>query len=580
MSSLASNVVLDQAPTRLAISKSEFMTLFPGRERHWKWLTTKPKTEAELQARLRCKLWRLNNLYTIIDKYGDPVIFKMNRAQFVTYAHLAIHPRLCILKSRQQGISTLFLVSFFDDTLWGRDLNIGLMAQDADAADKLLDRTKTLWERLSPWIKERVLRRKCVRNNTSEFSFDNNSTIFIRTSFRSTTLQRLHISELGKIANARPERAKETKRGSLQALAPGNAGIVESTAEGANMFKEMWESAVANKMRCLVGAGEGGEGAATLFQQLWSAEGMWNIERRLAAKDFYPVFLSWLYDPDCVELEPQEISPEHAEYFLRIEAETGVRLTVEQKWFWIAQERELGGDIHQEYPATPEEAFAAAKDGTYWARKYVELVVRRGQRVVGLWDAGLDLYCAMDLGRNDFNVLVFFQFYKPYGSAGQIRIVGEYYNSGEGMEHYANYILELERTRGWRVKEVVLPHDARVIELGSRGRSREDILWEEGVTNTRVLAKLDKRHGIDSVRSRMGNIWIDSSCVYIEKCILGYTKEWNELLGVWRDESRRDENAHGADAVRYMEQYVDQYLASWGSEGTEKGGAGYTGVAL
>ena len=140
------------------------------------------------------------------------------------------------------------------------------MAQDSSAAESLLQRVKLLWDNLDDSIKDYVQIQN-TKDNTKEFSFNNGSSIFIRTSFRSGTLQRLHISELGKIANNYPQKARETKTGSLQAIAVGNTVVVESTAEGDNMYKDMWDTAVAY-------AGE------------------------LTGKDFKPIFLSWLDDPD------------------------------------------------------------------------------------------------------------------------------------------------------------------------------------------------------------------------------------------------------------------------------------------
>ena len=59
-------------------------------------------------------------------------------------------------------------------------------------------------------------------------------------------------------------------------------------------------------------------------------------------------------------------------------------------------------DIHQEYPATPEEAFTAAQDGTYWAKRYLEMIVRRGQRRTyeELYDHNLDMYIAIDTSKS------------------------------------------------------------------------------------------------------------------------------------------------------------------------------------
>lgn len=521
--------------TNLAVTKDEFFELYPGRDDIWRTLTTKPKNKEDLiKNYLPSKLWRLNNLYYIIDKEGERRIFRMNRAQFVVYSKLFLHWRLIILKSRQQGISTLFLINYFDDVIFKSNLNCGLMAQDREAASTLLERVKFTWDNLNEEVKG-LLGRKQVKDNASEVGFNNGSTLYIRTSFRSGTLHRLHISELGKIANKFPEKAKETKTGTLQAIAPGNFAVVESTAEGENMFRQMWKAAK-------------------------ECEAM----GRYAGKDFMPVFLSWLDDPDCVEFEDQPISQEHADYFHTVEQETGRTLTKPQKNFWIVQERELEGDIHQEYPATPEEAFAAAKDGSFWARKYLEYVVRKRRIVHKLYDPNLPVYCAMDLGRNDFNVLLFFQFWVETNGKYTIRIIGEYYNSGEGPDHYVSVIRdEYETELDWDVKEVAFPHDASVTDLSTKGnRTRQDIYAEEGLKNTVILDKWDGQTSRECVRQEMPNIWIDQTCTYLQSCFLRYTKEWNDTLNTWKNDEKHDEYSHGAAAIRYAIQYCQQYLIS------------------
>ncbi len=546
----------------ISITETEFLELFPDKEGIWELLSTTPKSEEELLYRyLPSKMWRLNNLYTIIDKDGDPVTFKMNRAQFRVYAHQFIHWRLIILKSRQQGISTLYLIDYFDDAIFLPNLRCGLMAQDKDAAAPLLERVKYLWDEFDPHFKE-FLGRKVIKDNASEFWFNNNSKMLIRTSFRSDTLQRLHISELGKIANKYPQKAKETNTGTLQTIAPGNKVGIESTAEGLNMFKHKWDSASGAKIIGIPPTDE----IIPVFQKLWSPEYIHLNSFKPAGKDFYPVFLSWLYDPDCVEFEDQYIEAEASDYFDQIESTTGLHVNTHQRNFWVAQERELEGDIHQEYPATPEEAFTAAKDGTYWSKKYIEYIVRKNRKVPNLFDKNLEVYCVMDLGRGDYTVLLFFQVWQETNGDWTIRIIHSYYNSGEGPDHYADYFkaegqFREKPTKDYNIKEIGMPHDAEVTDLSTIGnKTRQMIYAENGITNTIILNKMSKADSIDNVRQTMPNIWLDSSCTYIEQCFLYYTKTWDPVLEVWKMEPKRNQYAHGADTVQYMVQYFERYL--------------------
>ena len=462
------------------------------------------------------KLWRLNNLYTIIDKLGNRVPFVMNRSQHKAYAAILRHPRLIILKSRQQGISTLWLISFFDDAITKKDLKIGLMAQGVAEAANLLDRVKLLWRELAPFVKT-FLGINIDKDNSLEFSFTNNSKIYIRTSFRSDTLQRLHISEMGKIANKYPEKAEETKTGTLQTLAKGNIGIIESTAEGDNEFKYMWDNAYTYT------------GVRT-------------------HKDFAPLFLSWLDDPDCTEDIPQDI-PSHADlYFMKLERDMGLKLTERQKNFWVVQYRELGDRIFQEYPATPAEAFKATRESAYYADSYLTNVLERGREVDNLFDKNLSVSCAYDIGHNDYMVCAVYQQYM-----GTWRLIDEIVDNGKDIRYY----VDVMRTREWfdNLEVINLPFDGATVAVQT-GLSCEDVfrdyLKDKQETVVRVMERSGKLAGIDCVRSVIPKLWVDRRCTYLIKCFYNYSKEWNPKTNTFRLTDKHDEFSHGADAIRYM----------------------------
>jgi hypothetical protein len=502
----------------LSISEKRFNELYPEMFEYRHIFRNEWKDDKDfVENYLSSKLWRMNNLYTILDKDGDKVPFVMNASQHKVYAASLIHPRLIILKSRQQGISTFWLIYFFDSAVTTGDLNLGLMAQGLDEAETLLRRVKFAWLELNDDIKAFFGITK-TKENSKEFSFSNNSTLFIRTSFRSTTLQGLHISELGKIANKTPERAKETNTGTLQAIAAGNPVAIESTAEGDNMFKEKWDSAVGHR-------------------------------GPRAPKDLMPVFLSWLEDPDCKLDTLQSMNDDQIEYFERLELELGYRIPQNRKNFWVMQYRELGDDIYQEYPSTPEEAFAATRNGTYYAKTYREEVLNNGRRIANLYDPAIGVDVVMDLGMNDDFVLGYWQDY-----SGQDRLIGEYKNSGEGLEHYVNHINDT----GYAINNVYVPHDIRVKELGT-GRSRLHRLRELGVRRITVLPRISIIDGIEAVRRMMPHLWMDEGCIYTHTCFLNYTKEWDDKLQVWKDKPVHNDYSHGADMVRYRAMSKKEY---------------------
>lgn len=500
----------------LNITLEQFRSIYEGTSilNYESIFFTEPKNEEDLRTNyITSKLWRLNNVYTIVNKHGKQVRFRMNMSQHKVYAASLRHKRLIILKSRQQGISTLWLVSFFDDTCTIRNFSIGLMAQGQDEAATLLTRVKLLWEELSPAYKN-YLGLAIAVDNTKALSLTNGSSIFVRTSFRSTTLQRLHISEMGKIANKFPEKAKETKTGTLQAIAPGNTAIIESTAEGDNLFKDMWDNAV-------------------------------KYYGELSAKDFMPVFLSWVDDPDCVEKRPQLITDKQAKYFAQVERELGFPLTDEQKNFWVVQYRELGDSIYQEYPTTPIEAFMANKDGAYYARLYMEYVKSHRREQTDLYDKNLDVQVAIDLGMNDTNSMAIFQDYND-----STRIFDEIYDSGQDIKYYCDILKS--KPYFANIKHLILPHDARVKDLTS-GKTRAQVFEEElpGVQIT-ILERTDRNDGIEAVRQLIKRLYIDPKCEYLISCLYNYSKEFDEKRNRWRNIPNHDEFSNGADCLRYV----------------------------
>jgi hypothetical protein len=525
----------------LLIDESTFNTLYPDLEGYYSFFNNPPPagiSEQEFEHRyLSNKLWRLNHIYTITDKEGSAVQFKMKHAQHVVYARARLHPRVIVLKSRQQGISTLWLVSYFDDAMFCGLLNIGMMAQGVDEASTLLERSKFLWDQLDSSVKA-FAGVALDKDNAKEFSFSNGSKIIIRVSFRSSTLQRLHVSEMGKIANAYPVRAKEVKTGTLQALARGMTGIIESTAEGMNMFKDMWDAAEV---------------------ALYSGT--------MSTKDFYPVFLPWTNDPDCVEEVGQPIDGAAATYFKELEEAItkyqrqmdpeapDFKLTCQQKNFWIVQNRELGGDVYQEYPGTPKEAFTASKDGTYFSKQFQEEVVRNGRVVSNLHDPNLLTDVYVDIGVEDYGVLVFKQWYR-----GEYRIVDEYFNQNYDMAHYMDEAM----SRGYNIHAIYFPHDVNVREYsggntgkGGRTRTRLDIAREKARLEdwdiiVDVVPKDGIADGIEAIRRVIPKLVIDVKCEYLIKCFQRYTKEWDPKLNAWKKTEVHDEWSHGAAGLRYM----------------------------
>ena len=515
----------------LAISETDFDELYFGLGIDKEIFRRMPETDVDyIENFAVSKLWRMNNWYKVIDKNGDAVWFVMNRAQHVAYANQLRHGRVIILKSRQRGISTFFMIDYFDDAICLDNLEVGMQSYGLVESAKLLKKLTFAWNELSDSNKE-LLGVSLAKSNTRAMGFSNGSQVTIATTFRGDTLHRLHVSELGKIASKDPKKAEELYTGTLQAIKGGNPVAIESTAEGQhNKFYEKWYEAV----------------------DLVGVRGL---------KDFRPVFLSWVDDPDCYSDVEVSVDAGDEDFLERVEGEWAeyanepeFKLSDGQRYWFAGAMRELGEKFHQEYPHTPESAFEAVKDGTYYAKLWrrsghvwgIEDSERVGRD--GLYDSELDVHTAWDLGRNDMMVIVFFQVH-----GAELRVVDEYHNTGESLEHYANMLWEKRNYNGYSYGRHVLPHDAKVTDLSS-DISRVHVLKKLGVSGIKVLRRTkDVNNDIEQVRQAIGDMWVDAGqCGYILKMMARYTKDWDMVHGTWKDKPKHDEWSNPADAIRYM----------------------------
>jgi hypothetical protein len=288
---------------------------------------------------------------------------------------------------------------------------------------------------------------------------------------------------------------------------------------------------------------------------MWDSSVLALHSGQMAPKDFYPIFLSWLDDPDC-SLDIEQSEDEEARvYFEKLEKSTNRVITKNQRNFWISQRRELSEDIMQEYPGTAEEAFMASKDGTYFSRAFNEHCVRGGRVKSGLYDKNLPVEVFFDLGVEDYCVMAFTQYYR-----GEWRIIHEYHNDGYGLSHYLDYIRFSEyRDNIYALK---FPFDINVREQGNshktgRAKSRKDSVLDykrefHQTWHVDTIPKGGLLDGIEQVRRMITNMSIDVSCTYIINCMNRYTKEWDDNLKVWKKTPVHNEWSHGADCLRQI----------------------------
>ena len=266
----------------------------------------------------------------IRDKSGSIIDFKLNEPQQRLYDIIKQLKkekkpvRIIILKARQMGFSTLTESILFKETATKFNINTGIIAHKEEATTNLFNMSKRIYDNLPDEMKPSK-----KSSNAKELIFDNQDGTGLKSKIkcmtagadgvgRSDTFNNLHISELAFWGNS----AKETMLGLMQSVPnlPNTMVIIESTANGYEYFKEIWDKAVAKE------------------------------------NDFIPLFVGW-----------QDLEEYQMPY-------TGFKLTQEEEklketynlsneqltWRRWCIANNCGGDISQfkqEYPMNPHEAF-------------------------------------------------------------------------------------------------------------------------------------------------------------------------------------------------------------------------------
>lgn len=272
----------------------------------------------------------IENYIKIRDKKGNVVPLKLNEPQLKYYniirkLYIERKPiRIIILKARQMGFSTETEAIIFKNVVTHHNYNAGIVAHKEDSTTNLFNMSKRMLEYLPEDIKPEQ-----KKSNAKELVFNNSEGTGLDSKIkcmtaggkgigRSDTFTALHLSELAFWEGNK----KETMTGLLQAVpnTPESMIIIESTANGYEYFKEMWDRAVAGK------------------------------------SDFYPLFIGWN--------KLKEYSMPYTGFKLtkeEVDLQEQYNLTLEQlTWRRWCIENNCSGDINQfkqEYPICPEEAF-------------------------------------------------------------------------------------------------------------------------------------------------------------------------------------------------------------------------------
>ena len=467
-----------------------------------------------LHDRMRDQIWRLSNLYYVLDKAGHKILLKPNDAQEQLLDQMWFLN--IVLKARQLGFSTMIDLYILDTCLWNNNVKAGIIAHHKDDAEAIFDnKIKYPYDNLHDELKKLVSQRT---DRVGEMSCSNGSSIRVSTSFRSGTLQLLHVSEFGKISAKYPDKAIEIKTGAFEAVSAGQMIFVESTAEGRE-----------------------GE----FFDMVQRARALDDAKRELDKLDFKFHFFPWWREPTYIA-DPAKVvmTQEFIKYFDDLELKKIV-LTDAQKAWYIQKKTTLGELMYREHPSTPDEAFYASVEGSYYG-KIIQRLRQEGRigKVPHLPE--YPVYTFWDLGLDDSTSIWFYQ------QVGEQRRLFDYLEgTGEGMSYYAG---ELNRKRGYVYDTFYFPHDISRRELGT-GKSLRDTARNMGMSPQVVYPRPKNQQElmdhIEAVRTFLAGCWIDEEhCDQGLKCLENYRKEWDEKAAAYKKTPYHNWASHGADALR------------------------------
>lgn len=468
--------------------------------------------------RLLDKSWRIKHLYHIRDKNKQLVRFKRNRAQ--EHFNANKWHRNIILKSRQLGFTTDESIDSLDDTLFTRNSESLLIAHNLDAAKAIFDKKIDLaWKNLRPELKSLYK----VDANTAqalkfEFGDGSFSSIAVDTSGRSGTFNRVHVTEFADMCKKYPAKARDIIEGTIPAVPTYGRVDIESTSQGAageyfEMFIEAWE-----------------RGEPTLPVQ------------------YKAHFYNWTWDDEEMEkIIPITNLPKEFIDYQKLHNLTDIQITYYyQKWESLNKD---WNSLRREYPTTPEEAFEAIIEGSYYGVE-IGFMERQGRITSVPHDKALRVHTVWDLGIGENLVVGFYQ----KDRLGNLRKID--YWKGSGSDGMPEAIKEI-KNKPYIYGMHFAPHDINATDVGT-GKTRYESAKTLGIDFT-VVDDLSIDDGINAAKLQLSTLIVDKEkCHEWIKSMKNYVHQWDEKRGMYKDEPYHNWASHGADEFRYASICVDK----------------------
>jgi len=191
------------------------------------------KNELEAIQKLSDPRWRLNHLYSIVDKNSEKILFQENVVQ--ARINDCTYKRKNILKARQFGVSTNEILKQFDFTIWNKNKTCAILAHEQDSIKKLFRIVARAYDFLDDDVKPEL-----DRGGGSKYEYffpELNSRIYCDLESRGDTINWLHVSECAFMKDELKLNA------TLQAVPLNGRVTIETTPNGlGNHYYDLWSN--------------------------------------------------------------------------------------------------------------------------------------------------------------------------------------------------------------------------------------------------------------------------------------------------------------------------------------------------
>jgi len=469
-----------------------------------------------MDQRLASKEWRINHLYSIRDKEGKLIQFKKNRAQ--EHYSKNYWYRNLILKSRQLGFTTFEAIDTLDDVLFTPNMDALMIAHNLEAGESIFNKKIAFaWEKLPQVIKD-LYGVDAKTSKTLKFDFGRKgfSSLAVDTSGRSGTYQRTHITELAEIAKKYPKKIPDIIEGTIPAIPTTGRLDIESTSQGASgefyeMFMEAWE-----------------RGEPTIPQQYKAHFYNWTWDDAELAK-IVPIPFEEMDQGDRFRAyaEKLKLSPVEITYYY-------------QKWLSLNKKWNA---LKREYPTTPQEAFEAIAEGTFYGEQ-LGMMEQNGQIGVFPYQRSMLTHTVWDLGVGKNLRIGLFQ---RDTVTNKVFMIDHFVGQGsDGIPQAAVWLQRKPYVYGKHFG----PHDLETTDVGT-GKTRYETGKEHGITFTPV-PNIGIEDGINGVPAWLDRLMVNKeTCKEWIKSMKNYSHEWDEKRGMYKDEPLHNWASHDADMSRY-----------------------------